>query len=182
MIHVNPYDTGFDENSHVMKFSAVAREIQTNTMSASQRYAGVVRASEIPTSPAVAAGPFVRKAIPEMMRFQAPANADKDIVVMAGPAGETPSGRASEVERERVEAELLVTQGQFSYSHSTSSSQRLTSGPRHRQPRSGSLKPSPKPRPTRSPTTRTTHSSRTTTSQTHSSNTSLTSLGTSVSA
>lgn len=29
MIHVNPYDTGFDENSHVMRFSAVAREIQT---------------------------------------------------------------------------------------------------------------------------------------------------------
>ncbi len=29
MIHVNPYDTGFDENSHVMRFSAIAREIQT---------------------------------------------------------------------------------------------------------------------------------------------------------
>ncbi|KAL7420661.1 hypothetical protein Q5752_004612 [Cryptotrichosporon argae] len=29
MIHVNPYDTGYDENSHVMRFSAVAREIQT---------------------------------------------------------------------------------------------------------------------------------------------------------
>lgn len=29
MIHVNPFDTGFDENSHVMRFSALAREIQT---------------------------------------------------------------------------------------------------------------------------------------------------------
>ncbi|WOO82439.1 Kinesin-like protein KIF23 [Vanrija pseudolonga] len=29
VVHVNPYDTGFDENSHVMRFSAVAREIQT---------------------------------------------------------------------------------------------------------------------------------------------------------
>lgn len=32
MIHVNPYDTGFDENSHVMRFSAIAREIQTTAM------------------------------------------------------------------------------------------------------------------------------------------------------
>jgi kinesin family protein 20 len=30
IVHVNPYDTGFDENSHVMRFSAIAREIQTN--------------------------------------------------------------------------------------------------------------------------------------------------------
>lgn len=29
LVNVNPYDTGFDENAHVMRFSAVAREIQT---------------------------------------------------------------------------------------------------------------------------------------------------------
>ncbi|WVQ72954.1 hypothetical protein IAR50_002516 [Cryptococcus sp. DSM 104548] len=29
VINVNPYDTGFDENSHVMRFSASAREVQT---------------------------------------------------------------------------------------------------------------------------------------------------------
>lgn len=29
IVHVNPYDTGFDENAHVMRFSAIAREIQT---------------------------------------------------------------------------------------------------------------------------------------------------------
>lgn len=29
IVNVNPYDTGFDENSHVMRFSAVAREVQT---------------------------------------------------------------------------------------------------------------------------------------------------------
>jgi hypothetical protein len=109
MIHVNPYDTGFDENSHVMKFSAIARELQTTTMTASQRYAGVVRRSEVPASPAV--GPFARKAIPEAMRNQAPADADDELIVVADPPGDTPSGRASEVERERVEAELLVIQG-----------------------------------------------------------------------
>ncbi|KAF8139970.1 kinesin-domain-containing protein [Boletus edulis] len=29
IVNVNPYDTGFDENSHVMKFSALAREVST---------------------------------------------------------------------------------------------------------------------------------------------------------
>ncbi|KAK0541049.1 hypothetical protein OC835_000369 [Tilletia horrida] len=29
IVNANPYDTGYDENSHVMKFSAVARDVQT---------------------------------------------------------------------------------------------------------------------------------------------------------
>lgn len=29
IVNVNPYDTGFDENVHVMKFSALAREVCT---------------------------------------------------------------------------------------------------------------------------------------------------------
>ncbi|OZJ05239.1 hypothetical protein BZG36_02293 [Bifiguratus adelaidae] len=29
VVNVNPYDTGFDENSHVMKFSAVAKDVTT---------------------------------------------------------------------------------------------------------------------------------------------------------
>jgi kinesin family protein 20 len=29
IVNVNPYDTGFDENSHVMRFSAIARGVQT---------------------------------------------------------------------------------------------------------------------------------------------------------
>ncbi|UZJ51432.1 hypothetical protein CBS101457_000752 [Exobasidium rhododendri] len=29
IVNVNPYDTGFDENSHVMRFSAAAKEVQT---------------------------------------------------------------------------------------------------------------------------------------------------------
>ena len=32
IVNVNPYDTGFDENSHVMKFSALAREVTTTTV------------------------------------------------------------------------------------------------------------------------------------------------------
>lgn len=27
IVNVNPYDTGYDENSHVMKFAALAREV-----------------------------------------------------------------------------------------------------------------------------------------------------------
>ncbi|KAK0550930.1 hypothetical protein OC845_002394 [Tilletia horrida] len=30
IVNANPYDTGYDENSHVMKFSAVARDVQTS--------------------------------------------------------------------------------------------------------------------------------------------------------
>lgn len=29
IVNVNPYDTGFDENLHVMKFAALAREVYT---------------------------------------------------------------------------------------------------------------------------------------------------------
>ena len=29
IVNVNPYDTGFDENSHVMRFAALAREVTT---------------------------------------------------------------------------------------------------------------------------------------------------------
>lgn len=31
IVNVNPYDTGFEENSHVMRFSALAREVSTVT-------------------------------------------------------------------------------------------------------------------------------------------------------
>ena len=30
IVNVNPYDTGYDENSHVMKFAALAREVYIN--------------------------------------------------------------------------------------------------------------------------------------------------------
>lgn len=29
IVNVNPYDTGYDENSHVMKFTALAKEVYT---------------------------------------------------------------------------------------------------------------------------------------------------------
>ena len=32
IVNVNPYDTGFEENSNVMKFAALAKEVTTNVV------------------------------------------------------------------------------------------------------------------------------------------------------
>ena len=45
IVNVNPFDTGFDENSHVMKFSALAREVHI-----SPAQAPVQRLPAFPTS------------------------------------------------------------------------------------------------------------------------------------
>lgn len=37
IVNVNPYDTGYDENSHVMKFAALAREVCTTAPTAVSR-------------------------------------------------------------------------------------------------------------------------------------------------
>ena len=38
IVNVNPYDTGYDENSHVMKFAALAREVCTTAATAAPRF------------------------------------------------------------------------------------------------------------------------------------------------
>ena len=50
IVNVNPYDTGFDENVHVMKFAALAREVVTNPAQA------VSRVPPSPTKPRAASG------------------------------------------------------------------------------------------------------------------------------
>ena len=42
IVNVNPYDTGYDENSHVMKFSALAREVYITPAPAPVQRAPVV--------------------------------------------------------------------------------------------------------------------------------------------
>ena len=37
IVNINPYDTGYDENSHVMKFAALAREVCTTAPAAVSR-------------------------------------------------------------------------------------------------------------------------------------------------
>ncbi|KZT65576.1 kinesin-domain-containing protein [Daedalea quercina L-15889] len=44
IVNVNPYDTGFDENSHVMRFSALAREVSTVPGTAVTRVLPAVKA------------------------------------------------------------------------------------------------------------------------------------------
>ncbi|EIW86481.1 kinesin-domain-containing protein [Coniophora puteana RWD-64-598 SS2] len=53
IVNVNPYDTGYDENSHVMKFSALAREVHTATNNAP-----APRVLAAPTKPGPARGPL----------------------------------------------------------------------------------------------------------------------------
>ncbi|KAI1797554.1 kinesin-domain-containing protein [Ganoderma leucocontextum] len=50
IVNVNPYDTGFDENVHVMKFAALAREVTTNPAQA------VSKVPPSPTKPKTGAG------------------------------------------------------------------------------------------------------------------------------
>lgn len=51
IVNVNPYDTGYDENSHVMKFAAIAREVATIAPTAGYRALPVqVHPSSIPRS------------------------------------------------------------------------------------------------------------------------------------
>ncbi|KAJ6626900.1 P-loop containing nucleoside triphosphate hydrolase protein [Mycena sp. CBHHK59/15] len=64
IVNVNPYDTGYDENSHVMKFAALAREIYITPAPAPvQRVpAGKVpKASNKPSTPDAAPKPYRRK-------------------------------------------------------------------------------------------------------------------------
>ncbi|QRW05771.1 kinesin motor domain protein [Ceratobasidium sp. AG-Ba] len=49
IVNVNPYDTGFDENSHVMKFSALARDVATTTTRAVTRAPPAAKSSGLAT-------------------------------------------------------------------------------------------------------------------------------------
>ncbi|KAG9005404.1 hypothetical protein FRB94_010883 [Tulasnella sp. JGI-2019a] len=51
IVNVNPYDTGFEENSHVMKFSALAREVTTNIAPANAKQNVVGTLAEITGTP-----------------------------------------------------------------------------------------------------------------------------------
>ncbi|BGP33502.1 hypothetical protein JCM10296v2_005306 [Rhodotorula toruloides] len=66
IVNVNPYDTGFDENSHVMKFSAVAKGVMTVKRGPD----AVVAAASIPVPPELKALPEVKKkAEPRIVRL-----------------------------------------------------------------------------------------------------------------
>ncbi|KAF7340043.1 Kinesin-like protein [Mycena venus] len=65
IVNVNPYDTGYDENSHVMKFAALAREVYVTPAPAPvQRLPGTAKAlgyADKRSPPGVAPKPYRRK-------------------------------------------------------------------------------------------------------------------------
>lgn len=133
MIHVNPFDTGFDENSHVMRFSAIARDIFTTTHTPAKF---VARKPEIAPPAAPIEMPSTsssRPAIPREMLKAGPSAVAVEKVVVHAPEDEGPaaggaedhagmiavasavSPRESEVERVEVEEEVMASvEGQSS--------------------------------------------------------------------
>jgi len=71
IVNVNPYDTGFDENTHVMRFAALAREVTTNV--------AVVKA---PT------GILTKPAIPTFSGLQRPAPMRRTVSIVTHPSGD----------------------------------------------------------------------------------------------
>lgn len=73
IVNVNPYDTGYDENSHVMKFAALAREVYVTPApaplqriptlpGASKTVRGKIKdATQPPSNPSSPAKPLRRK-------------------------------------------------------------------------------------------------------------------------
>ncbi|KAG8951446.1 hypothetical protein FRC00_007255 [Tulasnella sp. 408] len=51
IVNVNPYDTGFDENSHVMKFAALARDVTTNVAQNKTPVGVVIAPTTAPKAP-----------------------------------------------------------------------------------------------------------------------------------
>ncbi|KAG8966272.1 hypothetical protein FRC05_002731 [Tulasnella sp. 425] len=52
VVNVNPYDTGFDENSHVMKFAALARDVTTNVPQSKAPTGVIIAPTTVPKAPA----------------------------------------------------------------------------------------------------------------------------------
>lgn len=61
IVNVNPYDTGYDENSHVMKFAALTREVCTTAPTAVSRTVPVRAKSSLTGSRNCEAAPHRRK-------------------------------------------------------------------------------------------------------------------------
>ena len=78
IVNVNPYDTGFDENAHVMRFSAIAREIQTT---ATNKVGGLRRQINTQLNAfrqAVTAPMKIKVVVPVLPRIPETAKAEKD--------------------------------------------------------------------------------------------------------
>lgn len=99
IVNVNPYDTGYDENSHVMKFAALAREVYVNPLPAP-----VHRAPAPAAAPVVGPGKMIGKIIKKLgpLTLNDPEIAPqpfrrKVTISMGGAGGRKPSEATVEV-------------------------------------------------------------------------------------
>jgi kinesin family member 20 len=70
IVNVNPYDTGFDENTHVMRFAAVAREVHITAAPAPVRSLPVPAAPKPPSKKAPAFPTLIPPKAKEVRRRQ----------------------------------------------------------------------------------------------------------------
>ena len=91
IVNVNPYDTGFDENSHVMRFAALAREVTTVAN------ASPAKASVRPVSPSK----------PTQLPSRKPPNTQTRKVTVS--TNGTGNRKASEAQVEIVEGKFIAS-------------------------------------------------------------------------
>ena len=115
IVNVNPYDTGFDENSHVMRFSAIAREVQTTAANKVTFTPGGLRkqiSTQFNAFKQAVSGPMkVKVTVPVLPKPHAEVR--QGAAASASSQASTPASK--EVERERdsyvmVEEELEVVE------------------------------------------------------------------------
>lgn len=85
VVNVNPYETGFDENSHVMKFSAVAKGVMT-VKRGPDAAADLMTLPPVPSLPIDFKIPEIKKAKPEprLVRISLIDNGDEEEVLYEG--------------------------------------------------------------------------------------------------
>lgn len=83
VVNVNPYETGFDENSHVMKFSAVAKGVMTVKRGPDAVAADLMTLPSVPSLPIDFKIPEIKKAKPEprLVRVSLIDNGDEEEVL-----------------------------------------------------------------------------------------------------
>lgn len=86
VVNVNPYETGFDENSHVMKFSAVAKGVMTVKRGPDAVAADLMTLPSVPSLPIDFKIPEIKKAKPEprLVRVSLIDNGDEEEVLYEG--------------------------------------------------------------------------------------------------
>lgn len=103
IVNVNPYDTGYDENSHVMKFAALAREVYITPAPA-----------QVQKVPAVGPGKLQGTRIKQLGPLQLK---DADIIPHPYSRKVTLSMGGSKAGKKAVETVLEVREGNLTITH-----------------------------------------------------------------